>query len=114
MAIPELRRVDKCRTCAFRSGTQANQSYTPLKAKLCAEIPEPFLCHEEQPQDILCAGWYELTERLQREGYYERQPCFQREIKEMIVESLAEAEEAQDHNRFLESLRARLAARAGR
>jgi len=109
MAIPELRRVQKCATCAFTPGSQANQSYTPLKAKLCAEIPEPFLCHEEKPNDICCAGWAELTERLQREGYYEKQPEFQREIKMQIVEALAETESSGDANRFPEFLRKQMA-----
>lgn len=87
--VPELRRVQKCATCAFNPGTEANQSHTPIKAKLCAEIPEAFLCHEET-EEICCAGWSDLTERLLQEGYYERQSDFQRE-RNRQVEQLAVA-----------------------
>lgn len=44
-----------CATCAFRLGTQANQSaYTTMLAQLCVEGITPFDCHE-RPQ--LCRGW---------------------------------------------------------
>lgn len=38
---------DKCATCAFRPGTRANLSpITLLKARLCAQIKQPFHCHD--------------------------------------------------------------------
>jgi len=38
---------EKCATCAFRSGTKASRnSLTVLKARLCAQIGQPFQCHE--------------------------------------------------------------------
>ena len=38
---------DKCATCAFRLGTEASrQPLTVLKARLCAQIGEPFYCHD--------------------------------------------------------------------
>lgn len=38
---------EKCDTCAFRPGTQANRSaLTVLKARLCAQAGQPFHCHE--------------------------------------------------------------------
>lgn len=44
-----------CATCAFRPGTQANQSwYTMALARMCVEGITPFSCHE-QPQ--ACRGW---------------------------------------------------------
>lgn len=44
-----------CATCAFRPGTQANQSeHTTMLAKLCVEGISPFDCHEKKQ---LCRGW---------------------------------------------------------
>jgi hypothetical protein len=44
-----------CATCAFRPGTEANQTaHTLLLAKACVEGVRPFHCHE-QPQ--LCRGF---------------------------------------------------------
>jgi hypothetical protein len=44
-----------CATCAFRQGTQANQTaHTLTLARLCVEGITPFQCHE-QPR--LCRGF---------------------------------------------------------
>jgi len=99
--VPEITRIRKCDTCAFKAGTPANKSYTPSKAKLCAEIPEPFLCHEES-EDIYCAGWQELMQRLLAEGFYAKQTEFHRRIKEIILESICKAEQTGKPGAFLE------------
>lgn len=67
---------EKCGTCAFRPGTDANRSVsTRLKAQFCAMTGELFLCHEHNPdigvphgQDVLCKGWVELFAANMRNG----------------------------------------------
>lgn len=44
-----------CAGCAFRAGTQANQTaHTMQLARLCVEGITPFLCHEHPHA---CRGW---------------------------------------------------------
>lgn len=49
---------DRCLTCAYREGTEASKSpNTVLKAALCLETGEPFLCHSDPSRRALCKGW---------------------------------------------------------
>lgn len=49
---------ERCRTCAFRSGTYANGSeQTVMDAMKCIMERVPFNCHEENK---LCAGYVSM------------------------------------------------------
>lgn len=100
-------RTSRCSDCGVTPGTEANKNgVTAIKAQLCAEIPEPFLCHanaiEKDGQleipdgkEVLCRGWVEMCNILNAAGHYERQKPFQREIKMKLVEAISEIEEQQ-------------------
>lgn len=84
-----------CETCAFRSGTEANQTeHTLLLAKLCVEAVTPFHCHE-QPQ--LCRGFIAavnlngvpLTEDARR---FQQAAAFAAEV---LAEAIAEGVKAE-------------------
>jgi hypothetical protein len=52
---PAPERGGPCGTCAFRAGTEANQTWHTMEmARLCVEGLVPFYCHE-QPQ--VCRGF---------------------------------------------------------
>ncbi len=89
---------EKCETCAFRPGTQANNHpSTLLKARLCAMTGEYFLCHEHNPdigvshlQPVLCRGWLDLFENNLHSGRV--QDGWQRDISLAITEVICDAE----------------------
>lgn len=60
---------DRCETCAYREGTEANRSVnTMLKAQLCLESGEPFLCHSDLSRRALCRGWVDAFTVKLRKG----------------------------------------------
>lgn len=94
--IPEIKMAERCATCAFRPGTPANLSYiTQTKAKLCAMIGEPFLCHES-PIDAWCAGVSGIVESLWKRGELLQEPKWKRELYALVNECICEVEDGAD------------------
>lgn len=63
---------DRCLTCAYREGTEASKSpNTVLKAALCLETGEPFLCHSDPSRRALCKGWVDAFAVRVRKGTIE-------------------------------------------
>lgn len=73
-AHPEPSAGGPCATCAFRPGTQANQTeHTQILVRLCVEGFREFHCHEK-PQ--LCRGFIAaLNLRGVPEGEDEQRAC---------------------------------------
>lgn len=96
-------RKTRCDDCGFTKGTKANlNGVTEIKANLCAEIPDVFLCHfnakddeVEEGKEVLCQGWVETCNKLDAQGFYQQQPAWQRELKIEIVEAITEIENNQ-------------------
>lgn len=107
-------RFERCETCAFRPGTEANGSVlTRLKARLCAEAGEPFYCHEpiedltregmifsaayvtlqEAGELQLCGGYVRLVDSLQRAGFYERDEEWRRRTRRGLLSLIERAEQ---------------------
>lgn len=83
----------RCDDCAFRPGTEANQSeWTKIKARLCAEIPAEFLCHRRPG---LYAGWAALANELNAQGFHAGQTEWQRRLKESVLEIMHRIEDGE-------------------
>lgn len=89
--IPEIRRREKCQTCAFRVGTEANKSkLTLIKASLCADTGTPFLCHEDTPLEVMCSGFTDMF--ANRVNSIRDQPQWKNELAGHLLEVIDEAE----------------------
>lgn len=97
-------RNGRCGDCGFTKGTAANTNgLTEIKAQLCAEIPEPFLCHFNAKdgavpdgREVLCQGWIEKCNELEAAGHYANQQGWRREIRQQIVEIIDDIEANQE------------------
>lgn len=87
-----LRRHERCDTCAFRPGTQANLQWTTqLKARLCVKTGTLFHCHEE-PEGILCAGFADAITHRYETGELQRSPEWKQAIYRELLEVLDDVE----------------------
>lgn len=58
---------ERCRTCAFRSGTVPNGcAQTMADAIKCVVEAHPFLCHQHDRKGLPCHGWYAARVALRR------------------------------------------------
>ena len=93
-------RRKRCDDCGFTKGTAANKSgLTDIKAMLCSEIPDVFLCHFNaldnlvaEGKEVVCQGWVEACNKLDAENFYARQSDWQRKLKIEIVEAISDIE----------------------
>lgn len=107
MADPVLPRCDGC---AFTAGTEANESQiTRLKSTLCAQIAEPFYCHQNavddtlpEGEEMLCRGWAEAVQTLYRKGHYERMPEWRKEVLRAILGAVTAMEDRIEAGESLE------------
>jgi hypothetical protein len=81
---------ERCATCAFREGTQANLSeLTQIKIRRCMDTAEPFYCHEDPHGIALCRGFVDALDARLKKGL---PGGSQRDVFMTINETLAEME----------------------
>lgn len=108
MSDSEFRfRNKRCDDCGFTKGTEANgHGLTAIKARLYAEVAEPFFCHFNATDDtgqlviadgkeVLCRGWVDTCNELHKSGHYKAQTPFQREITHKLLDGISQIEEQQ-------------------
>lgn len=89
--VLDRRMAVKCATCAFRPGTDAAKSRsTQLKAKLCIESGEEFLCHES-PLPAWCAGVADALESRFEAGK-EIEGGWRQQVRLALTEHICEIE----------------------
>ena len=89
-----LTRPDRCTTCAYRPGTEANkQESTLLKAQLCLISAELFLCHEDPARIAICRGWHDAFAVRLRAGKLEKDPE-KRALAAKLSDALCDSEDA--------------------
>lgn len=92
---------EKCAGCAFRPGTEAQQSdLTRLKARLCVLALDPFLCHENAVdgqlpagEERLCVGYAEAMGVLHRRGYYDALPDWKQDVLNGLLAHVVSVED---------------------
>ena len=88
-----------CATCAFRKGTEANETrHTMDLARLCVEGGRPFYCHE-QPQ--LCRGFIAAInlrgpDETEGDKRWSEMNAMAADVLSLCIERARAAEEAQD------------------
>lgn len=72
---------------------------TAIKARICAEIPEPFLCHANakdgeipEGKEVLCQGWVETCNELAAAGHYKNQSEWQQKFKIVMSDVISDLE----------------------
>lgn len=90
--VLDRRMADKCATCAFRPGTAASKTDTTLmKARLCIESGEPFLCHKS-PLEAWCAGAADVLESRYNAGK-EIETGWKQGLKLILTDLICEVED---------------------
>lgn len=85
---------ERCGTCAYRPGTEANRSeITLLKAQLCLESGEPFLCHEDPSRRAICKGWADAFESRLKAGKLKEEPE-RRKMAAFFADLISDAEQS--------------------
>ena len=82
---------ERCGTCAYRPGTEASRSeFTLMKANLCMDAGEVFLCHEDPSHRAICKGWVDVFAARLRSG---KQPRVDPEVAKAMSEAITKAED---------------------
>jgi hypothetical protein len=85
---------ERCLTCAYRDGTEASKSEaTLLKARLCMESGELFLCHADPSRRAICKGWVDAFAVRLHSGKLQQDP-WRRELAAAMAQSITDAEDA--------------------